>query len=220
MLIKDRLRIRQFIDRRCAVIVALVFSICFCSATGCGNGEIKNVGYSVADKQSHDECEAAQPEKDLYAELIQSNQQQQLLESLTRKLERLKGFVRTYIRGGSETPMRDTPPWVNNSFAATGLDWNGFSSRFSDDSTTIDRWQINDRAASFSGANAFGEFIDDSFAIWGKSNGFLLDLKPYSTKWLDDQLETRLVAEIYGQTEDGLGQQATAIWVTRWQVGS
>jgi len=156
----DRLRMRQFIDQRCAVFVALVFAICFCGATGCGSGDVGPVGYSFKDKPSHKECEAAQPEKDLY----------------------------------------------------TG--------RFSDDSTTIARWQTNDQASSFSGANAFGEFVEDSFGVWGKSNEFLLDLKPYSTKWLDEQLETRLVAEIYGETEDGLGQQATAIWVTRWQVGS
>ena len=217
---KYRLHIRQFIDRRCTVLVALLFSICFCGATGCGSGDIGPVGYSFTDKQSHKECEAAQPEKDLYTELIQSNEQQQLLDSLARKLERLKGFVRTYIRGGSDMPMRDTPPWVDNSFAATGLNWNGFSGRFSDDSTTIARWQTSDQASSFSGANAFGKFVEDSFGVWGKSNEFLLDLKPYSTKWLDEQLETRLVAEIYGETEDGLGQQATAIWVTRWQVGS
>jgi len=217
---KARLSRRQSTDRRCPFIVALVLAICFCSVTGCGNAEIKHVGYSIEDKDSHDECEPAQPEKDLYAELIQSNEQQQLLESLTRKLERLKGFVRTYIRAGNEAPPRDTPPWVNNSFAASGLNWDGFASRFSDDSTTIGRWQINEQASSFTGDSAFGQFVHDSFSIWGKSNGFLLDLKPYSTKWLDDQLETRLVAEIYGQTEDGVGQQATAIWVTRWQVES
>ena len=202
------------------MLVALVFFTFLCSLTGCGDREVKSVGYSVANKQYHDICEAAQEEKDLYSELIQSNQQQQLLESLTRRLERLKGFVRTYIRGGSETPIRDTPPWVNNQFTATGLNWDGFGNRFSDDSTTIGRWQTNDEAASFSGENAFAKFVDHCFSVWGKSNGFLLDLKPYSTKWLDDQLETRLVAEIYGQTEEGLGQQATAIWVTRWQVGS
>ena len=217
---KDRLIARKLVDRRRPFFVALVLCICFCGQIGCGNGEIKNVGFSISDKKSHDECEAAQPEKDLYAELIQSNEEHQLLESLTRKLARLKGFVRSYIRVGNETPMREAPQWVDNRFTASGINWDGFSNRFRDESTTISRWQINKQASSFSGGNAFGQFVDDSFAVWGKSSGFLLDLKPYSTKWFDDQLETRLVAEIYGQTEDGVGQQATAIWVTRWQVES
>jgi len=216
----DRLRARQFTQRRCSILIAIVFAVLFCSATGCREEGTTSVGYGVSEKQFHEECEPAQPEKDLYAELIQSNEQQQLLDSLTRKLERLKGYVRTYIRGAGEAPFRDTPKWVNESFTASGINWNRFSNRFNDDSTTIARWQINDQASSFSGQNAFGKFVSDSFAVWGKSNQFLLDLKPYSTTWLDDQLETRLVAEIYGQTEDGLGQQATAIWVTRWQVES
>lgn len=211
----------RFVSKRGPrVALALSALLVVIGMTGCGNSQRQPVSFSISDKKSHEECEPAQPEKDLFAELIQSNEQQQLLESLTRKLERLKGFVRTYIRGGSETPVRDTPPWVNNRFTASGLNWDGFSDRFSDNSTKIARWQINEQASSFSGANAFGEFVEDSFAVWGKSNGFLLELKPYSTKWLDDQLETRLVAEIYGQTEDEVGQQATAIWVTRWQVES
>lgn len=201
-------------------VVLVMCALIVCLGTGCDRDASNGVGFGISDKESHELSEPAQPEKDLFAELIQSNEQQQLLESLTRKLERLKGFVRSYIRGGSEMPIRDTPSWVDSSFAATGLDWGGFSNRFRDDSTTIERWQTNEKASVFEGANAFGKFVDDSFAVWGRSSEFLLELKPYSTKWLDDQLETRLVAEIYGLTAEGVGQQATAIWVTRWQVDS
>ncbi len=213
-------KFRSLSTQAARIAVALCALLVVCGMTGCGKDQQQPVGFSISDKEPHDECEPAQPEKDLYSELVQSNQQQQLLESLTRKLERLKGYVRTYVRGGKEAPIGDTPPWVSGQFTALGVDWDGFSNRFSDDSTTIGRWQTSDKASSFSGENAFGKFIAQSFAVWGKADGFLLDLKPYSTTWLDDQLETRLVAEVYGQTEDGLGQQATAIWVTRWQFGS
>ncbi len=202
------------------VPVVLIFPVLVGTTAGCGSGEPIVVSYSVAEKEARESCEIAQPEQDLYDQLIQTNEQQQLLDSLTRKLDRLKGFVQRYVRSGSEMPIRANPSWVSGQFTATGLNWNGFSKRFHDNATTVDRWQTSKQAPQFNGENAFGKFVDDSFAVWGKSKGFLLDLKPYSTNWLEDQLETRLVAEIYGQTSDGLGQQATAIWVTRWQVDS
>ena len=196
------------------------FSLVLASVVLCGCGEKIEapVGYSVSQKVPHEVSEPALPKKDLYQELLKSNEQHQLLESLTKQLDRLENFVRTYARNGSQPTSKSSPTWVSNSFTAKGINREKFAPRFKDKVTGIKRWQTNAQVPSFSGENAFSKFIDDSFSLWSKSNDFRLELKPYATKWNENQLETGVVAETYGQTGDDKGQQATALWVTRWDV--
>ena len=185
---------------------------------GCGEKVEVPVGYSVSNKTPHDVSEPALPTKDLFQELLKNNEHQQLLESLTKQLDRLKNFVRTYARNGSQTANTSRPTWISDSFTAKGINRDKFAPRFKDQATTIDRWQTNPQAPSFSGEKAFSDFIDDNFSLWSNSSDFRLELKPYATKWNENQLETRVVAETYGQTDEDTGKQATALWVTRWNV--
>lgn len=200
-----------------AVIAAVVL------LTGCHQEDVKSYGHSNSDARHSDHCEQGNPKVDLYTKVYESSgQQPQLHERLSLRFLRMAQHIERHIRDGKKmTPDSiDYSDWVGDEFTGKGIQWDALQSRFADQSTHISRWQSSSEAPTFEGANALDKFVSSTFGQWSASKEFRIDIKPYSTRVLPESdgraIESKMVVEIFGNTGQQQGLQATSLWATRW----
>ncbi len=199
-----------------AVMATLVF------LTGCHKEEQQFFGHSNSDARHSDSFEQFEPSGDLYAKVFESSgQQPQLHERLSLRFLKMAQYIQRHVRDGQRqnAPNFDAD-WLGAKFIGRGVQWDALKPRFEDESTNINRWQASSDSPSFEGENAFEKFVSSIFAQWSLSKDFRIDIKPYSTRVLPETegraIESKMVVEIFGNTGDQQGLQATSLWTTRW----
>lgn len=230
-----RLRRSRRSSTRLVPLWGLPALLCILFLTGCEKKVAKTYGLTNAELRSSETCEPNPPQPDLFADLIQSDARHQTQQTLADQLRALTEVVREHVRG--EDAQSDAGRLISPTFSATGVDWNSFGPRFRDSAIRVERWQKSDKSPRFEGDRAFAKFLTNAFAPWAGSNDFRIELKPYSTTSSSELpnpgtmtaaiseaagvVTAKLVAEVYSETSGksggGTGQQATALWTTRWK---
>ncbi len=207
---------------RWSTFVAVAISAAVVTMVGCQKEEPQFFGHVNSDARHSDTFEPLPPRGDLYAKVFESSgQQPQLHERLSQQFWEMAEYIKRHVRDGvrENASIRDVD-WVDSEFAGRGVQWDALKPRFQDDSTNISRWQASADAPAFEGPEAFVKFVTSTFAQWSASKDFRVDIQPYSTRVLPDSegraIESKMVVEIFGNTEHQQGVQATSLWTTRW----
>jgi|GEM_PF-699354 len=200
----------------------MVSTIVVCIA-GCQKEEIQVYGHANSDDRHSDIFEELTPAADLYTKVFESSgQQQQLRERLSQRFLKVAQYIERHVRDGQREAAVSmvNADWVAKNFTGQGVQWDALKSRFQDVSTNISRWQASPESPRFEGKHAFAEFVTSMFGQWAASKEFRIDIKPYSTRVLpetqDRAIEAKMVVEIFGNTEESTGLQATCLWTTKW----
>lgn len=199
--------------------------------TGCQPEETRRYGHSNTDDRHFDAYEQLPAADDLYETVLRcSGQQQQRRQRLSQQFAKFAQLIQRFVREAKKTqPSNKTQPrsfarvdWVSESFTGQGVQWDALKQRFEDPSTKIARWRTHAEAPKFDGQGAFEAFVSGFFDQWAASKDFRIDIKPYSTHAVDQSgeavIESKVVVEVFGNTEDGTGVQATSLWTTRWRT--
>lgn len=190
--------------------------------SGCQSEEQQFYGHSNSDARHSDSFEQLKPSTDLYTKVFDSSgQQTQLHERLSLRFLKMAQYIERHVRDGNgkHAPSLDAE-WIGAEFAGQGVGWNALKPRFEDKSTNISRWQASKDSPRFEGEDGFDKFVTSVFAQWSASKDFRIDINPYSTRVLPESeqgsIESKMVVEIFGNTGDQQGLQATSLWTTRW----
>ena len=191
--------------------------------SGCQPEEVQHYGHSNSDARHSDSFEQLTPRDDLYTKVFDSSgQQQQLHERLSLRFLKMAQHIERHVRGGERKNghSRNNADWISAEFNGQGVQWDALKPRFEDLSTNISRWHASSESPRFEGEGAFEEFVTSTFRQWAVSKEFRIDINPYSTQVLPESegrsIETKMVVEIFGNTAEQKGLQATTLWTTRW----
>ena len=191
--------------------------------SGCQPERTVRYGHENSEDRHYDKYEQLSPAEDLYQKVCDSSdQQQRLSQQLDQQFAKFAQAIDRIIREGEAKNKTSITghDWVSDSFAGQGVEWDKLKERFKDDSTKIRRWQTSDSSPRFKGDGAFALFVADYFGHWMSSKDFRIDIKPYSIRVLPDSeggnIESNVVVEVFGNTADQTGIQATAFWTTQW----
>ncbi len=199
-----------------AIVAALLTG-----STGCYPEAVVRHGHSNSDDRHYDSYEQIPPAPDLYSKVLDSlGQTQQRHQRLSQQFTKFAQLIQRHIRDRNN--VRATADWISSSFSGQGVQWNELKPRFEDATTQISRWQAGQQTPQFDGENAFEGFVKGFFDQWAASKDFRIDIKPYSTHAVKDSgrdiIESKVVVEVFGNTADEKGLQATALWTTRWET--
>ena len=198
------------------VTLIMVFS-------GCQPETTMRYGHENSEDRHYDKYEELPPAEELYQKIYKSSgQQQRLRQQLDQQFAKFAQAIGRYVKDGDagKTGKIASSGWINESFAGEGVEWNKLKDRFNDASTNIRRWQASDSSPKFENEDAFAQFVTEYFDRWVSSKDFRIDIKPYSIRVLDKfkggKIESNVVVEVFGNTADQTGIQATAFWTTQW----
>lgn len=204
----------------CSFVVVTAATVV--SLVGCQKEREQSFGHSNADARHADNFEQVKPSGDLYAKVFESSgQQPQLHERLGLQFWNMAQYIERHVRDGQreDAPSLDVD-WVGADFSGRGVKWDALKPRFQDQSTKISRWQTSSESPSFEGEAAFENFVTSTFGQWSASRDFRVDIQPYSAQVLGESdgrlVESKMVVEIFGNTQQQQGLQATSLWTARW----
>jgi tetratricopeptide (TPR) repeat protein len=221
------------------MFIALPFGITIFAA-GCQPTEAPQYGHTNSEARHFETFESLDAREDLYQKVFAATgDQQQVHQKINRRLNKFALAVDRYIRDPQTFGSMEAD-WVSETFTGQSVRWSELKPRFKDPSIGIRRWQATKDSPHFKGDNAFQLFVEDYFGRWSSSKNFRIDLKPYSTRVLNaaDQsvqteaedspsplqktagprtVESKVVVEVFGNTENQVGLQATSLWTTRWR---
>lgn len=202
----------------CVLIATMLFFL-----VGCQRPPLIEVGHRNSEDRYRDDLEALPEKEDLYRKIVDAaGDPQYLRQQIDRQFNKFSLAISRFVRSGDDQEVSQGD-WVSDSFSGHSVQWSKLKPRFEDPSIGIRRWQSSKTAPAFTGGNAFESFVKHYFGQWASSKNFRIDLTPYAMREVPDsggQIESKVVVEVFGATEDQTGLQATSLWTTRWQSSS
>lgn len=199
--------------------LALITAVLFFSP-GCQPPPPEQFGHSNSEDRYFDDFEALPEQEDLYQKVTKAaGDQQHIRQQIDRQFNKFALAINRFIRSGDDLDV-SKGDWVSDSFSGRSVQWSELKPRFEDPSIDISRWQSSQTAPAFTGDDAYGSFVKDYFGRWSSSKNFRIDLTPYAMRVIKDSgglVESKVVVEVFGNTEGQTGLQATSLWTTQWQ---
>lgn len=204
-------------DRPLKLLCVALMAMTLC-ASGCQPSAPVTLGHANSEDRYFDDFEVLPPQDDLSSKVFDAaGDQQQVRQAVNRQFNRLALAIDRYIRN-SDALKSFTSDWASDSFTGHSVQWSALKPRFGDPSIAISRWQSSKSSPAFSGDNALEAFVKDYFERWAGAKNFRIDFKPYATRLIEQSgvVESKVVVEIFGNTADQMGLQATSLWTTQW----